>query len=133
SGGFDEFAVDPHSGDVARGAHGEDRGQGIGIVAGMPDADVERLAGDRLDEHGVEALAHDRSPTSSRASASAPAEVARCSRCAESSATPPVGSSCCMKYDWTPSLSRLKPVPAPTSEPSATRTPASRWRRRGKN
>ena len=47
------------------------------------------------------------------------------------SGSPSAPSSGCTKYACSPSLSSEKPVPAPTSVPSATRTPRSTCRRSG--
>ena len=68
-----------------------------------------------------------KSPTvSASPSASAPAAVARCSRCPAVRRWPSRPSSCWAKYACSPSLNSENPVPAPTSDPSATRTPNAR-------
>ena len=63
--------------------------------------------------------------------ASAPAAVARWSRWPAVSRWPSAPSSCWQKYACRPSLKRQNPAPAPTSEPSATRTPNARCAPRG--
>ena len=80
-----------------------------------------------LSQRASYALPTSKSPTvSANPSASAPAAVARCSRCPAVRRWPSRPSSCWVKYACRPSLNSEKPVPAPTSDPSATRTPNAR-------